>query len=264
MRGSLLAARDKLRVCGQGECPALVANDCAGWLTEVENSLSSVVFAVSDEQGRDVVDAHVLANGRALSERTDGRALLLDPGTYTFRFEAPGHTSVEETVSMRQSEKNRIVRVQLPRISPEGSSTPAASNQPAPAAQTPREPARGAADLRPGAEPQQAGSGVPLATYILGGTTLLGVATFAYFGLAGQHALRVAERCQADCGATIREGKRDYVIADIGLAVAIASAPAAILVYVLTDSKPAAADGQSTLQPIVLPRGGGLQWSARF
>jgi hypothetical protein len=111
--GELLAARERLLVCTKTGCPALTLKDCAGWLTEVDNSLSSAVFAVSDASGHDITDARVTTSGRTVSERTDGRAVMLDPGPHTFTIEAEGYESAESSVSLRESEKNRILRIQL-------------------------------------------------------------------------------------------------------------------------------------------------------
>src|SRR5262249_25966917 len=90
MQGSLLAAHEKLLICAQSECPKPVANDCANWLDEVDDSISSVVFAVSNEQDEDVIDVRVRSGDKLITERADGHALPIDPGTYTLRFEAPG------------------------------------------------------------------------------------------------------------------------------------------------------------------------------
>jgi hypothetical protein len=254
MKGSLMAARAQLLVCSQTKCPGPIANDCASWLGEVDSSLSSVVFAVSDDQGRDMPSVRVFADGKLLTERTDGRALVLDPGTYAFRFEAEGYPSVEATVAMRQSEKNRIVRVLLARAAPSPKAVAAAAAQTTVPAQ-PNAPA-GAGQS----------SDVPLATWILGGTTLLGVGTFAYFGLSGNSKKKQVEQCTTGCEELISSGKRDYVIADIGLVVAIASAPAAILVYLLRPNKPSESAQAKALplRPFALRRGAGMAWTGEF
>ena len=89
--GKLLDARAQLLTCAQSECPGLVASDCGVWLAEVDSSLSSVVFAVEGGDGHDLVEVRVFANGRLLTERTDGRAVAVDPGRYVFRFETAGY-----------------------------------------------------------------------------------------------------------------------------------------------------------------------------
>jgi hypothetical protein len=221
-KGSLLAAHEKLMVCAQEGCPGPVANDCATWLGEVEASLSSVVFAVSDASGQDVIDTHVYANGQLISERADGRAIAIDPGTYTFRFEAPPRAAIEETVSIRQSEKNRIVRVEFPAPAPEarGQMTLPASTQ---APEPPRS------------------RGIPTGTWVLGGVALAGTAAFVTFAVLGHDKYNDAKKCRTDARCKnldelIDTGKRDYVVANIALGVGVASAAAALIVYLVDSS----------------------------
>jgi hypothetical protein len=253
MHGSLLAAREELLVCGRNDCPTPVMNDCAGWLNEVEASLSSIVFAVSDEDGHDIVDASVRADGKLLSEQSDGRALTLDPGTYTFSLTAPRRPTVEITLSVRQSEKNRIVRVELP--PPRSiSEAPPTSRLPT----TPSPPVPAAAQPHP----------VPLVSYILAGTTLIGVGGFVYFGLSGNALHRQWQHCTDDCSAVRRTGKRNYVLADIALGVAIVSLPAAIITYLVArpdrDGSQQTQNARQEITPLWLPGGAGLQWRTSF
>ena len=257
MRGELRAARERLLSCGQPQCPGPIANDCAGWLVEVDNSLSSVVFAVSDERGGDLTDVRVWANGELLTDQTDGRALVLDPGTYTFRFEAAGHHRSEQHVAIRQSEKNRIVRVSLASDTPpdvlnsrEQSATPALA-----AVHGARAAPSSATSATERADRAASSRAIPVATYVLGGTALLGIGTFAYFGLTGLHHKDQLDRCETSCDALRRSGKREYVIADVALGVAIGSATAAIVVYLVHRSK-----APRRAEPASLP----LTWTLAF
>jgi hypothetical protein len=218
-KGSLLAAHEKLMVCAQEGCPGPVANDCATWMGEVEASLSSVVFAVSDAAGQDVIDTQVYANGQLISQRADGRAIAIDPGTYTFRFEAPPRAAVEETVSIRQSEKNRIVRVVFP----------------APASETPGQMTLPAETQAPDLPRSR---GIPTGTWVLGGVALGGTAAFVTFAVLGHGKYNDAKKCRTDARCEeldelIDTGKRDYVVANIALGVAVASATAAVIVYLV-------------------------------
>jgi hypothetical protein len=232
-QGQLLAAHERLMVCAQAGCPALVANDCATWMNEVEASLSSVVFAVSDEAGQDVVETRVLANDKVISERADGRAIQIDPGTYTFRFEAPPRAAVEETVSIRQGEKNRIVRIQFGPLVPTAPEKPGQMSLPE-FTQTPEHPRAGKS------------GGIPPGTWVLGGVAIAGAAAFTTFALLGHDKYEDAKKCRAnsrcdDLDELIDSGKRDYVVADIALGVAVASAGAAIIVFLVdhgSGSKP--------------------------
>jgi hypothetical protein len=76
MHGALLLdAHARWLACAQPECPKRVANDCAAWLGEVEDSLSSLVFAVSHHDDRDYV--YISADGKPIAEHVDDRALAV-------------------------------------------------------------------------------------------------------------------------------------------------------------------------------------------
>ena len=251
--GKLLDARTQLLSCAQRECPELVANDCALWLTEVESSLSSVVLAVEGASGADLVDVRVFANERLLTQRTDGRALPLDPGSYEFRFEAQGHVPLTVAASMRQSEKNRILRVRLQPTSAAAGDAPALAQAPATTQ------AEAADDTHP----------VPVLTYVLGGVALASFGAVAYFGLTGKEKYdELNKTCGRDRECTeneVEDGKRAYLIANVALGVGIASAVAAAIVYFAVggDSATTASTPSAGLQAGVLDTGAYLQWSSR-
>jgi hypothetical protein len=260
-QGALLQAREKLLDCSQSACPRLVVNDCMGWLSEVENSLSSVVFALSDAHGRDISDARVSGNEHLIAERTDGRAVLLDPGTYNFAFEAPGYVIATQVVSLRQSEKNRIVRVQLTPVAKAEAAPVAAELAPHDRTPAPPEALAQAAS----AHGPSYSHGHTTALVAIAGTGLVGAGTFVVFGLLGNDKLQRVEQCEANCSSDSRVGRRDYVIADIGLAVAVATVP--ILVYLaLSSSNDDTGVSQQRVQLRALgaQRGVSVEWSGRF
>ncbi|MET0385274.1 MAG: hypothetical protein ABW321_04910 [Polyangiales bacterium] len=247
-RGALLSARKQLLQCARQECPKLVADDCATWLTALDESLSSIVFAVSDDRGRDLVAVTVTANGETLTERADGRALPLDPGVYALRFSAEGYLPAELSVSVRQSEKNRIVRVQL---AAEGGSPSEI------AAKTPASPAATDASPHP----------IPVISYVLGGTLLVGAGMYAYFGLSGLSKENELEKLPPDtaCGSLCSAGRRDYILADIGLGVAVGSAIGAVAAFLLYDPRAdAPARTQLRISPLAAQRGVLVHWSGSF
>jgi hypothetical protein len=232
LKGSLLAARDRLLACSQNGCPRPVVKDCTEWLGEVDSSLSSVVFAISDEQGRDLTETRVSVEDRVLTERTDGHALSLDPGTYPFSFEAEGYVRAQQTIVMRQSEKNRIVRVQLTKV--------------ATRVETPTAAISGSDGAATSAEsPPKPGHPIPVGTFVLGGVALAGAGTFAYFGISGLNKKADVNRCQADCRGLIDAGKRDYIVADIALGVAVLAATSALVWYLLPSDRRDSASARS-------------------
>ncbi|WP_437663463.1 hypothetical protein [Sorangium sp. So ce1182] len=111
--GKLIAAREALIACSQPTCPAAAVADCGPWLAEVEKSLPSVVIAARDAGGRERLDVRVLVDGRLLAAALDGKALPVDPGPHTFRYEPAGGPAVEERVLIREGEKNRAITVIL-------------------------------------------------------------------------------------------------------------------------------------------------------
>jgi hypothetical protein len=244
MRGELLAARDQLLICSEDACPRPIQHDCAEWLRDVERDLSSVVFAVIDEAGHDLPAANVLINvlinDKPLANLAEGRAQLLNPGSYEYSVEAPGYLRGEGTLVMRQSEKNRIVRVTLER---------------------PGQPLADAAAAESALRVRESDSGlhVPTASIVLGATALVGVAGFAYFGLRGQAKRADADSCTMSCGPLIDSGKRDYIVADISLGVAVAAAGSAI-VFALLDHSSSRNEAATRLS--MTPTS--LEWQLRF
>jgi hypothetical protein len=111
--GKLLVAREHLRACAQPACPGLIVTDCAEWLDEVQKSLPSIVLLATDEAGTNLADVKVSADGTLLEAKLDGRAIDVDPGTHTFRFEAPDGRHVEQEVLVGVGEKNKRIVVQI-------------------------------------------------------------------------------------------------------------------------------------------------------
>jgi hypothetical protein len=222
--GLLIEARERMLRCAQSDCPAVVIDDCAGWLPSVENSIPTAVFAISDPQGRDLVEAKVLEQGRVLAERATGRAVPLNPGLYTMEIVADGFVTVSERFVMRESEKNRIVRVTM---------------QPLAAAPLVRAPA--ARDHVEDTKP------IPTASWILAGAALGGGLVFGVSGILYLSAKSEIEskRCSAGDATCERErrdiadrGKTYTTIDRIAGPVAAASLLAAIVVYVVSDPTP--------------------------
>ncbi|WP_437518023.1 hypothetical protein [Sorangium sp. So ce1099] len=138
--GKLIAAREALIACSQPTCPAAAVADCGPWLAEVEKSLPSVVIAARDAGGRERLDVRVLVDGRLLAAALDGKALPVDPGPHTFRYEPAGGPAVEERVLIREGEKNRAITVFLGAPPAGGPSSPRPLAAPAASASPSRAP----------------------------------------------------------------------------------------------------------------------------
>jgi hypothetical protein len=124
--GSLKAARESLLECGDPACPAVLQEDCARWLEEVEQSMPTVVIDARDRAGRDLVRVKVLCDGQPCASELDGKAIDIDPGVRRLRFEleVPAGSSpappIERELVIREGEKNRrvVVRFEYPPLPP--------------------------------------------------------------------------------------------------------------------------------------------------
>lgn len=121
----LMAARERLLRCSRPACPAAVRSDCAEWMTEVVAAIPTVVLAVRDARGQDVLGARASVDGVPIAQGLDGKALEVDPGVHTFRFEAGG-AAVEQVVLVREGEKSRTITATLDQ-GPMATTAPASS-----------------------------------------------------------------------------------------------------------------------------------------
>ncbi len=219
MRGHLVEARDALLVCLESSCPQLLRGDCAAWLPEVEQSLPSVVFAVTDLHGHDLTGARLFADGKLLEGYLDGRAHPIDPGVYKLRFEAPGHRAEEQPLTIREGEKGRMVRARLANMAPTAAM---ASEGPVP----------GVISNDVSEQPERKVH-VPTATLVLGGSALVGFAAMTAFAVAGKHEHDQLENsCAPHCSDESTErGKRLYILADVSLGLSLGLTAAAVWSY---------------------------------
>lgn len=107
--GKLREAREQFLVCGTESCPTIVRRDCAQWTSELTNALPTVVFGAKDKAGRDLFDVRVFVDGERLIDKLDGKAVFIDPGPHTFRFETAGAAPVTEKALIKEGEKTRVL-----------------------------------------------------------------------------------------------------------------------------------------------------------
>jgi hypothetical protein len=109
----LVEAQSALRVCASEQCPVVLRADCAGWLTDVEKALPTIVVAAKDAAGADLVDVAVTVDGQPFVQKLDGTSVPLDGGAHVFRFTSADGAAVERQVVVREGEKNQAVTVVL-------------------------------------------------------------------------------------------------------------------------------------------------------
>ena len=212
--GKLVKARQEFLVCARDVCPATIKKDCADWLNQSEASLPSVVLGAKDAHGQDLASAKVTIDGQPSDEKLEGKAMFVDPGPHTFRFEIPGEKPIEQQIVVREGEKNRAISVSWEK----------AQLSQNPGGATP-----------PPTEPESKPSHVP--AYVAGGIGIAAVGVGAIFAIIGTGDYNDLKN---GCGQTktctddqVSPVKTKIVIADIAFGVGIVAIGTAVVLYIL-------------------------------
>lgn len=248
--GKLVSAKAQAAICARAECPALLTKDCTKWLAELESSTPTVVFDARTPQGKERVDVRVKVDGVVLVQRLDGKAVAVDPGSHTFVFEVEGATPVEQTVVIREGEKNRKL-----------AATVATDDD---------------ASAKGGARP------VPTGVWIFGGVSLVALTTSLVFALDGFGKKSDLDECKPRCAPDdVDAMNARFAVADVTLGIGLAAGAAAAYFFFTRPSVepgrpagaaqgPAAAGVSTAPRPLAapflvpLPGGAGGGFSARF
>jgi hypothetical protein len=169
----LREAREQLRICSQPSCTAFIAKDCTEWLDEVERSLPTVVLSAKDAAGRDLLQVRVSVDGQPLVEALDGKAVPVDAGPHTFRFEQADGASATQHVFVKEGDKNVGVEAVL------SGDVPAASSEASRASAKPPPPAPPSQEALLGPDAPPAGRTIG---WVLGGTGVAGLVAGAVTG----------------------------------------------------------------------------------
>jgi hypothetical protein len=102
----LTESRTSLVACSEPACPDAVRLSCQKRLDEVNQAIPSVVFALKDGSGRDIMARSLAIDGQPYVGRLDG-VIQLDPGRHDFVFQVDGQRPVAKTLLLRESEQNR-------------------------------------------------------------------------------------------------------------------------------------------------------------
>jgi hypothetical protein len=193
--GKLLEAKQAFLECAANRCPDLVKEKCTEWLADAEQRIPTVVLDVRDDDDRDLSNVKVFVDGRLLSESLDGRSIPFDPGSHQFRFESPGHRTLERTYLLREGERSRRIDVKL---------------------QSSREKPRAA-------KPAVASDGLPWTFWALGGVGVLGIGAGSYFFFDGRSDVsQMRDSCAPSCSeAEVDDARAKIRAADVFLGVGV-------------------------------------------
>ena len=236
--GRLREARDKALFCAQAACPAVVRDQCTQWIAEIDQSMPTVVFSVTDDAGNDVTDVEVWVDGVKLVDKLDGKAVAIDPGKHALKLVPASGAPVEQTIVVREGEKNREVKRTLAADRPEASTEPGKqpdSTAPDDAKSKPQDaPATPPPEL-PRERP------TPAAVYVLGAVGLVGLGVFTTFAVLGMQNKTSLDNsgCRPNCAQSdVDRVKQQFLIGDLGLGLGVVSLGAAAIVYLTRGEAP--------------------------
>lgn len=212
----LRESREQLAVCMAASCPGLVREDCAQRLSELDAVMPSLVFEVKNGSGLDLSAVHVTMDGRRVTDTLDGSALLVDPGEHQFTFD-DGTTHVDQTIVVREGDKDRHVRVTL----------------------------GGVVHVT---RPAEGGAPVPtIAAFGVGGVGLVVGTIFTIEGVSAKSSANAAcgplgNQCPGDASSRNSAIRTDTAVAVVGFGVAAAGAVVGVLL--LPHAPPSASQGR--------------------
>lgn len=245
--GKLTAAREQLLVCADAACPDVVRAECAKWVTEITQQQPSLVFAVTDAQGKDVAVVSITVDGKEIATRLDGNPIAVDPGPHKLTFRIAGQPERTEEIVLRAGEQNRLIKVTWA----DGAAAPPVGP-------------KAATDSSSGPE-------VHPAAWVLGTAGIIGLGLFAAFAALGnaEYAEAEAPASEGGCAPSCSEDIVDsvftkHLVADISLGVGAASLGAAIIVAIVSVS--GGDDEKPTVSLVATPTatGGFASFSASF
>jgi len=245
--GRLKAASELFASCvSENGCPDAIRSECAEFYEASKHNLPTLIFAVLDEQGADLIQVRVFAEEQLLTESLDGRPIAVDPGRHHFKFELATGQILESDVLVHEGEKNRIVRVR---------------EKPGP--NEPTQPATASSGDSGGQRV------LPPSFWIASSVSAAAFGSFGAFALLGHGKQSTLDACSPSCSSSQRADfeamRRDYLVADISLGVAVASAGVATWLFFRSDGSGRAEQHAATspwsrvrVTPLVSPRGAGL------
>jgi hypothetical protein len=215
--GRLREARSAAAKCSSETCPAVLARDCTKWLSELDQSIPTVVFDVKSASGEELTNVKVLADGKPLADKIDGKSVTLDVGPHVFRFESTDGKGLpaEQKTVIHEGDKNRKVSVTL------------------------GVPEKDAAGERP----------VPLMAFVFGGAAIASLGAGTAFALIGSSHESDLSACKPSCSAdAVNDAATSYSVADILLTAGVVSAIAAAYVFISRPTVGAPAPARAALR----------------
>lgn len=217
--GALVEAHREAITCAQASCPAILRQDCVGWVAELDAAIPTVTVDVREADGASANVTTIEVDGVPAAV-APGRALRVDPGPHSFRATLADGRSVEGTLVAREGLHHQPLRLTL--APPPAPAAPPATDTPPP----PR----------------------PLAPITVGTFALAATGTAVFFAARGFDRLSDLDRCKPGCPPAARDPiERDFLVADLAGALALVGAGVATWLWWRGRVEAAATPGGLTL-----------------
>ncbi|MEP7049083.1 MAG: hypothetical protein ABJB12_01970 [Pseudomonadota bacterium] len=207
-----VAASDEAAKCANPKCGEALFDECSKIYDQLQTALPSVVFGVRDDSGGELTRVIVTMDGQPSRNLLDGKPVSVDPGSHRFAFASDGYQRAEQAVLIRAGEQLRPINAVLRR---------ATNGQVAPPSD------------------EESPRSVPLASYVLGAVSVVGLGAFVGFRMAGASRFDALDReCKPTCTqSAVDNARQKYMISDVALGVSLAAVAAAVTVYLVSLSE---------------------------
>ncbi|HEY1954571.1 MAG TPA: hypothetical protein VGH28_03150 [Polyangiaceae bacterium] len=194
--GRLVESRAQFVTCAHEDCPGPVRGDCVRWMQDVERRVPTIVIAATSA-GRDTSDVRVSIDGTLVKSHLDGGAIPLDPGEHRLRYEHAGDPPSQETIVLREGEKDRALRVRF-----------------------------GSLVVAPPTRPTLA--------WAMTATAAAGFVGFALLAITGYSTIQACKSDGASCNVASHQSETltEFVFGDIGLVVGLVTAGIATWAFI--------------------------------
>ena len=261
----LVEAREQFRLCGRPLCPAMVQADCGTWLGGIEKSLPTVVVSAKNAAGAELVDVEVSVDGQLLVSKLDGRAVPTNPGPRLFHFALPDGTKIDQSVLVKEGEKNRAIAVVLEKPAAPPPPKPPVTTEPSkPETESPPAPVPPPPVEQTPAPPQGSSAG-KTAGFVIGGVGIVGLGVGTALGIVaigdknGGHC--VNNMC--DPGSVSRM-KSAALLSDVGLIAGGVLLAVGGTLVVLAPGATARGAASVRVSPTLTANGGGVVLGGRW
>jgi len=218
-----VAAIEEVLKCARQTCGEALFDECTKIYGELQTATPSVVLSARAANGDELTQVSVSLDDQPVLDQLDGKPMRLDPGKHTFSFSSAEHGSVEHEYLIRAGEQFRAITVEFASEKSSHGAANASAGEPNPSKS-------GAPAHRP-----------PLASYVLGGVSVVSLGAFVGFRVAGANEFDARARdCKPTCSSSQVESVRQkYVISDIALGLSAAAAAAAVTIYLVSPGEQA-------------------------